>query len=249
MIKQREIAVEVLDGLAADDPDAMRSRDDLRRLHRVMGTPTILRRQLQAMAPLPHDSTPWRVLEIGAGDGSLMLSVAGALMPPWKPVDLTMLDRLALVRDDTIQQFAALGWTTDVLVLDVMDWAHAAVDARQESSAMHWDLIIANLFLHHFVDGELSLLMAAIARRAERFVACEPRRSWLPVIGSRMVGAIGANAVTRTDAVLSVKAGFSGHELTTLWNRSISADQWQLHEYSAGLFSHCFQAKRQSVDP
>jgi hypothetical protein len=47
--------------------------------------------------------------------------------------------------------------------------------------------------------------------------------------------------VTQHDAVRSVRAGFLGRELSALWPVN---DEWQLSEQSAGLFSHCFIAKR-----
>jgi hypothetical protein len=85
-------------------------------------------------------------------------------------------------------------------------------------------------------------LLAGIAARAERFFACEPRRGWLALAGSHLVGAIGANDVTRVDAVASVHAGFRGSEITTLW--SGAAHAWHSREHAAGPFSHCFSAWR-----
>jgi hypothetical protein len=107
---------------------------------------------------------------------------------------------------------------------------------------MRWDLIVANLFLHHFESAQLTLILQAIAKSSRRFFACEPRRDWLALAGSHMVRAIGANHVTREDSVLSVHAGFNGDELTNLWPKHDGT--WQVQEYSAGLFSHCFRAER-----
>jgi len=89
-------------------------------------------------------------------------------------------------------------------------------------------------------------LLAAVATRTDRFFACEPRRDWLALAASHLVGAIGANAVTREDAVLSVHAGFRGDELSKSW--PVHGAEWQLQEYSAGLFSHCFRAERLELD-
>lgn len=43
------------------------------------------------------------------------------------------------------------------------------------------------------------------------------------------------------EAVVSVRAGFTDKELSALWPRE---GRWQLHEYRAGLFTHCFAACR-----
>ncbi|MBK9574655.1 MAG: hypothetical protein IPO43_19015 [Rhodoferax sp.] len=51
-----------------------------------------------------------------------------------------------------------------------------------------WDLIVTNLFLHHFEGSRLTALLAAIAARGERFFACEPRRARVALAGSHLVG-------------------------------------------------------------
>lgn len=240
---RRIVATETLDSLAEDDPAAMRSRRDLRRVHRAMGTRSIVRRALRDATASRSQAVPLRVLELGAGDGSLLLGVARALAPAWPPVELTLLDAQALVDRATIESYAELGWTTVARVGDVLDWAAQATDAVRKSGApSRWDLIVANLFLHHFEGAQLAALLHAIAASTDRFFACEPRRAWLALAGSHLIGAIGANTVTREDAVLSVHAGFRGNELTALW--PAEAGGWQLQEYSAGLFSHCFGAER-----
>lgn len=246
MTIRRTVAPETLDSLAENDPVAMRSRRDLRRVHQAMGTRAILSRALRGMrvSSRGHGGTArLRVLELGAGDGTLMLGVAGVLARAWPAVALTLLDRQKLVDRATIERYAALGWTVSTEVADVFDWAACRSDPfSKEGAARHWDLVIANLFLHHFEARNLGALLGAIASRSDRFLACEPRRAWFALGGSHLIGALGANAVTREDAVLSVHAGFRGQELSALWPGP--GDDWQVREHSAGLFSHCFCAER-----
>lgn len=246
MILARTVEAEALDSLAFDDPLAMRSRLDLRRIHRAMGTRTILRRALTDMMPRRHDRSSLHVLELGAGDGSLMLGVARALAPGFPPVDLTLLDARALVDSATVQSYAGVGWRAHASVTDVFNWAHADDGLlRKRGTPPRWDIIVVNLFLHHFEGAALATLLGAIASRCDRFIACEPRRGWLALVASHLVGALGTNAVTRQDAVLSVKAGFSQRELTALWPQPDA--QWRLAESPAGLFTHSFRAERLGV--
>lgn len=243
----RTVAAETLDGLAADDPKAMRSRRDLQRVHRVMGTRSMVLHVLRGMTALHHKPEPLRVLELGAGDGTLMLGVARALAAEWPTVALTLLDAQPLIHRDTVKDYAALGWTAVSHVGDVFDWVAGDTDRMRTGHASPtWDLIVCNLFLHHFEGSSLAQLLGAIASRTELFFACEPRREWVALAGSHLIGAIGANAVTREDAVLSVHAGFQAKELSALWPGSAPA--WQVQEYSAGLFSHCFRAERVEAD-
>jgi len=244
MALPRVVAAETLDALAEDDPAAMRSRRDLQRIHRLMGTRGIMARALQRLVASRPAAEPLRLLELGAGDGSLMLGVARALGARWPAVEITLLDRQDLVTCSTLDGYARLGWTASSQVVDVFDWALTQSPAVREPSA-RWDVIVANLFLHHFEGPELATLLAAIESRARRFLACEPRRAALALAGSHLVGVMGANAVTRQDAVLSVHAGFRDQELSALWPGDRSF--WTVIESSAGLFSHCFLAERSGL--
>lgn len=226
----RRLSPETLDHLEEDDPRALRSRRDLRRINRIMGSAGILASRL-ARLPRP----PRRLIEFGAGDGSLLLHVAQHLAPRWPKVNVTLLDRQMLVTEATRKAFEQLGWRVDCLQADVLDWADAPCDA-------HWDAGIANLFVHHFDHVQISAIFAALSVRTDAFLACEPRRARLPLLASRLVGLIGANDVTREDAVLSVQAGFDGQELSQLWPDAHR--QWQLEEVPARLFSHVFSAYR-----
>ena len=247
MSMPRIVAPETLDGLAENDPDAMRSRRDLQRVHLAMGTQGIMRRALSGMGLRCHGAAPLRVLELGAGDGSLMLGVAQTLKADWSRVEITLLDRQSLVTPATLAAYAQVGWSATVQVVDVLDWALAPSSLLQGGPVAQWDVVIANLFVHHFEGAELTTLLAAIEQRTQRFFACEPRRARLALAGSHLIGAIGANAVTREDAVLSVHAGFVGKELSALW--PAFGEHWRIHEHAAGLFCHCFCVERLRVVP
>lgn len=243
----RVVASETLDRLAEDDPAAMRSRRDLQRVHRVMGTRGMVAQALRRLTASRPAGAPLRILELGAGDGSLMLGVARALTGEWPAVELMLLDRQNLLNSATVAGYAEVGWTATAQVMDVFDWAasdEAPMPARKASAC--WDVIVSNLFLHHFEGAPLASLLAAIAARSGRFLACEPRRARLALAGSHLIGVIGANAVTRGDAVLSVHAGFRDKEISALWPAREAG--WTLSEYSAGLFSHCFSAERIGIE-
>jgi hypothetical protein len=246
MTMPRVVAVETLDHLAPEDPEAVRSRCDLVRVHRAMGTRSILARGWQDLVSPGSARLPLRILEIGAGDGSLLLGVARAMAPRWPSVQLTLLDHQDIVTPATVASYADLGWSAQVKVADVLAWAAQPDDEAPGTVLPRWDLITTTLFLHHFEDGQLGQLLCAVASRTDRFFACEPRRACLPLAGSHLIGAIGANAVTRGDAVLSVHAGFRDDEITATWPQT--GEAWQTREFAAGLFSHCFSARRTGVE-
>lgn len=235
---RRQISPEILDDLPPADPRAIRSRRDLQRVNRVMGSCGILSRAIRhALASAPHDA-PLRILELGAGDGTLALRIAKRLANSWPAAELTLLDRLPLATQATGTAFAHLGWTLRPLTVDVLEWARAP--AQQRAAA--WDVILANLFLHHFEEDPLRELLSAVAGRCNAFIACEPRRSLPALAGSELMYALGVSADTRHDAIASVRAGFRGSELSRMW--PTGQGRWRLEERLAGPFSHLFVAAR-----
>jgi hypothetical protein len=63
-----------------------------------------------------------RVLEIGAGDGRFALSLAVLLARAWPDVEITLLDRMAMLHEAVPERFTALGWRARSVTADVFDW-------------------------------------------------------------------------------------------------------------------------------
>lgn len=234
MTMMRCVEPEWLDTLPPDDPRAVRSRHDLQRVNRVMGNTAILARALRKAQPRTPRPWPWRIVELGAGDGTLLLRLARHTPLNRPGGTIIFVDRQSVVGTDTRAAFHALGWEVDTIEADAVTWL-------QQASVGAADLMIANLFLHHFQTPQLTQMFAAVALHANLFVACEPRRSRTALAGSGLLGLMGCNDVSRHDAVISVRAGFADQELSVLWPAS---SPYRLEEYAAGLFSHCFVAQR-----
>ena len=225
---KRNVQPEILDALSPGDPRAVRSRRDLRRINGWMRHPDIMARALKNN----FATTPKAITELGAGDGEFLLRLAQKF-PAGKncaEVEATLLDLQPNVSAATLQAFAQLGWHAHAVVTDVFNWPPTASD-----------LVLANLFLHHFETAPLTELLRLIAGRTRLFIALEPRRARWPLFCSRLLWAIGCNDVTRHDAVVSVRAGFSGGELSALWPDKTN---WQLTEHAVGAFSHLFIARK-----
>lgn len=219
----RVLVPEILDHLAPDDPRALRSRRDLARINLVMRQAAIM---AKALSGFP---APKLLADLGGGDGRFLLSVARRLAKHWPGVKVLILDQQSIVNAQTRSQFAALGWDCQVLQGDIF----------QTLPQIAPDIVTANLFLHHLDDATLARLLALVATRASGFAACEPRRSRFALFASHLVFALGANDVTRHDAVASVRAGFRASELSNLWPQNHG---WQLGEHGCFPFTHVFQA-------
>ena len=218
----RVLEPELLDELAADDPRAVASRRDLVRVNGIMRQQAIMAGLLRGLEP-PH-----MLADLGSGDGRFLLGVARRLK--WRGVTALIVDRQDIVSDETRAGFAALGWRCE----------SATGDVFEVLGGLEADIITANLFLHHLDDAMLARLLRLAAGKARAFASTEPRRSISALLGSRLLFALDCNGVTRHDAVASVRAGFSGGEISRLWPRG----DWSLRESLALPFTHCFTARR-----
>ena len=228
---KRIVQPELLDTLPTGDPRAVHSRRDLRRVNGWMRQHAIMAVALQKAL---NRHPPGHITELGAGDGNFLLRVAQRISPQWPDVKVALYDLQKSVSAETLAAFAALGWPAEPIVADAFDWLQTS-DAGE--------VVIANLFLHHFEAARLGELFRLISQRAKLFIASEPRRAPCPLFCSRLLWTIGCNDVTRHDAVVSVRAGFSGKELSALWP---DRQNWRLAEHCAGAFSHLFIAQKMS---
>ncbi|MBL6765121.1 MAG: hypothetical protein ISQ14_09195 [Verrucomicrobiae bacterium] len=228
---ERSLQTELLDELPADDPRAVGSRRDLRRINALMGNARHMARAVSAVTP---QAAPRRIVDLGAGDGDFVLRWVHRIPSLAPGTEVLLVDRQDAADARVLTALNDRGFRTHQVSADGLAWLRS-----QPAQAGTW--VLANLFLHHFPPERLRELLQAIAAKAELFCACEPRRGWWPLAASRMLRLIGANAVTRHDAVVSVRAGFQDGELSALW----PADSgWRLQEQRAGLFSHLFLAQR-----
>jgi Methyltransferase domain len=225
----RRLEAELLDHLPADDPRAIRSRHDLKRVNAWMRNAGCLASLLRKYAA---GRMPRTIVDLGSGDGALMLEVARRLAPHWENVKVVLLDQQNIVSAATHEGFAALRWQAEAISADVFDFLAHGPNA---------DIVTANLFLHHFTDQQLSRLFAGAAKNSWLLAACEPRRAKFVIEFSRMLRTLGCNDVTVHDAIASARAGFAAKELSALWP---DRNGWALHEHAAFFFNHAFVARR-----
>jgi hypothetical protein len=226
----RSVEPELLDRMAADDPRVIRARRDLKRLNAV-----IMQTGIMVHLLVQHwgQGQPCTILDLGCGDGTFMLSVARRLATRWPGVTVSLLDQQNIVSRQTLEAFTALGWKAQTAAADVFAYL-------EQIKSPGVDVITTNLFLHHFEPEPLGRLLGLAAQGTQLIVACEPRRNKFALRASRLSWAIGCNEVSLHDAIVSVRAGFSDRELSALW----PSRDWDLDEYPARLFTHCFVARR-----
>ncbi|HZF02174.1 MAG TPA: hypothetical protein VE344_09800 [Methylomirabilota bacterium] len=222
---KRIVQPELLDTLPPDDPAALRSRRDLRRVNFWMRNHAIMAVALKEN----YLGLPKQITELGAGDGNFLLQVAQKIYTRWPDVSATLLDRQKTVSTGTLAAFSKFNWRAEIAVADVFNWNGSS------------EIVVANLFLHHFEGADLAELLQKISGRTKLFIAVEPHRFHFSFPCAQLLRFIGCGKITRHDAAVSIRAGFVRKELSELWP---DKQNWKLTERRTGLFSHLFIAKK-----
>ena len=229
-MNSRRLTPEILDSLPPSDPAALASRRDLQRIHPFLGQHRLWIEWLRKTYP---SAPPRSLADLGCGDAHLLAQILPLAFPGGgNGCHLLLVDRQPCVSSAILAQFRQAHWQPSVLSATAFSWA-------QSTTAV--DLVLTNLFLHHFEDAPLEKLLREISRIAHRFAAAEPRRNLAGTIGSHLLRLLGCHPVTLHDARVSVAAGFRAKELSQLWPSSTT---WSLQEKQTGPFTHFFSAER-----
>jgi len=201
-VLHRSIVPEILDTLAADHPDAVRSRRDLRWLDHFLGGSRWVERTLRKNLP---GSGP-RIVELGAGEGLLCERVARAF-PSAIVTGMDLLPR-------PLRLSKPIQWVSG--------------DFFQAEEITQADIVIGNLILHHFENSALENL-AARFESARLLVFSEPWRDRAPLYFSRWAGPL-VGRVTQHDMPASIRAGFREGELPAALG--LNPRDWNIAESS-----------------
>lgn len=215
---KRLVAPEILDGLSTEDPEAIRSRRDLRMINALMGNYRWIQKALVRFPNRP-------VVELGAGDGGLLRLLS-------RPQGT---EERRLIGMDLVARPEGLESSIEWMESDVFD-ALGSPDFRLEGG-----VVVANLFLHHFERGRLRELGAKIGKGTTALCVSEPLRSRLALMEGCLLFPL-VNRITRHDMMVSIRAGFRPGELQGLLG--LQEEHWVVEEQCSLLGAYRLLAWR-----
>lgn len=199
----RVIVPELLDSLPADDPGAVASRRDLRRINAVMGNFRWLQRRT---AECLNEGRNDLIVEVGAGDGGLARRICSQ-----NPARATNYHGLDFAPRPARWPTGAVWHQTDL-------WSGEAAELLGRAT-----ILIANMVLHHFEAASLRRL-GALLTHCRTVLACEPCRREIHVWQGRLCFPF-LHRITRHDMVVSIRAGFRNDELAAAM--ALEPAQWR----------------------
>jgi hypothetical protein len=207
---ERTVAPEWLDSLPADSPEALRSRRDLRIIHRFMRTQSWLTQELANLPPQARGS----IAELGAGDGQLLRDVRGKLHD------------LQVCGYDLISKPAQ--WPAD--------WNWQPGDFTRLNGFSE-QAVIALMILHHFENDKLLELGKKLQAGATRYLlAVETARYPKHILMLRAGRLLGFCKTTLHDGAVSIRAGFLGDELPQRLGLDPAQWSWRCQSTTTGAY-------------
>jgi len=213
---QRDIQPELLDLLPQNDPRAVRAREEMLIVNGAMRNHHWIERMVRR-----HGQKGWNMTELGAGDGALSLRLLNSGL--CREEEMQAVDLVSRPFNWPV----AAGWFTGDVIAAALP---------------HSEVVIANLFLHHFTNQELHSIGSKISPTTRLIVAAEPARLWRNRFLGRLLCEVAElNDVQIHDMQLSIRAGFRGKELGLALGLG---DEWQMHVQMHPLGAYRFMAER-----
>ena len=209
---RRTYELEILDAAVHDPDELARSLQQVAAVNRFLGGDRALRR---ALTPLAAEAEEVNLLDVGAGDAHVAVSLARWAAGRGRRWRITALDlhrqtaRLAARRAERVPAANVRVVRGDGLFLPFADST--------------FDVAYSVLTLHHFREDAAVALLREMARVAARLVVVNDlersRGAWL---GARALAASvwRGNRITRHDGPLSVRRSFTRDELMALAERA-----------------------------
>ena len=217
-LAQRNVQPELLETYPDDHPDAIIGRKDLLLVNGIMGN------HRWVMRTLKREKQPgWRLTELGAGDGALSLKLI----------------REGVIRSNELHAMDLAGrpaaWPAEA------KWMQGDFTVSPLPST---EIVLANLFLHHFQTEQLRALGERLSPETRLLIAAEPARQFVHTILGRLFCALTRlHPITRYDMQVSIRAGFRENELSELLGLG---PEWETTASSRPFGAYRFVARRRS---
>jgi hypothetical protein len=214
VFEQRSQTTEYLDRPDFDPHLAGRSYRFMQLVNRLFGGTRVVRRFLAEQLQSRRQAGPLRVVDIGAGECDISLSVSRWAKRYGYDARFTCLE----INDTAVagaRQKILLSGNEHVHVLRQSVWEHRPSEP--------YDWAVGSMFFHHLGDGEIVRLLGRLqAFVTEGVLINDLRRSAVAYAGCSVLTAILEREV-RHDALTSIRRGFRADELRRLGSESEAA--------------------------
>ncbi len=227
-LTRRNRSPELMDDPAADRSELERSLAFIRKINFRLGGVSAALRHLQRWSTSWSGDETIRLIDIGTGSGDIPAAIADWATGAGFKVHITAVDlhetTLAIARD-------YIGNRPEI------EFLHAdALKLMDHFEAGSFHYAHTGMFLHHLSDIEVMTVLRIMDRLTTRALIWNDLvRGWLEKLTVRML-TLGATAMVKHDAAVSVDAGFKRSEVRELARR-VGLEDVQYYRHLFGRFT------------
>jgi 2-polyprenyl-3-methyl-5-hydroxy-6-metoxy-1,4-benzoquinol methylase len=209
--RQRDDAKEILDDLEVEGEAVSQNLKELDIINTFLGGNAISVAALKTVVNSYPEKTHWKIADLGCGSGHLMLEMNKVLAQKNCTAEFTGFDANLF-----IVKYAQIHCASDSSIRILCH--NVLTDPFPEV----YDVVHASLFLHHFTDDELVLLLTQLKKQtAVALVINDLHRHPLAYYAIKwLTGLFSKSYLVQHDAALSVAKGFKKAEWTNLLKRA-----------------------------
>jgi 2-polyprenyl-3-methyl-5-hydroxy-6-metoxy-1,4-benzoquinol methylase len=209
--RQRDDTKEILDDLDCHGEAVSQNLKELDIINTLLGGNAISVAALKTVLKSDPHKKQWKVADLGCGSGHLMLEMNKTLKQRHCTGEFTGFDA-----NPFIVQYAQAHCAHDPAIRFVCS------NVLTDSFSEVYDIVHASLFLHHFTENELVLLLTKLkSHAAKAIIINDLHRHPLAYYSIKfLTGLFSKSYLVQHDAALSVAKGFKKAEWTTLLERA-----------------------------
>lgn len=209
-LAQRHIADEQMDAADLSEREYGAVLRDLARVNAVTMAPRATLRFLDRVHARHASEAPWRILDVGYGQGDMLRRIARWAVRRGQRVELVGIDLNAK------SAASARAATPPDLVIDWRTGDYA------ELAGEHWDIVLSSLVAHHMSHGERAAFLTFMeAEAAIGWMVNDLHRHRLAYLGYPWLARImRVHRIVRADGQLSIARSFRAGEWRAMLKRS-----------------------------
>jgi len=195
---KRSYEQEIMDDFSIQDERIDNALLELKIINKYLGGISTTLSALQIIASNKREET--RILDIGSGSSDNLIAAKNKF-PKIKLLSI----------DKNLRTLTATKNSTNKINSDAF-----ALPFKDESC----DLIHAALFLHHFAEEEIKILLKEFLRISKKgIIINDLQRSYISLLGIKLLTTLFSKSdMVKHDAPISVKRGFTKSEINTIFN-------------------------------
>lgn len=214
-LSYRSEETEIMDNLSDDSPALFQALKELDIINQWLGGNAITINAVKKLI-LREPTKLWRIADLGCGSGEMLLKIA-----KWAKQKGIKVQFYGFDANPNVTKYA-IEHCKDFPEIEI----HTENIFSNEFSERKFDILLCTLFLHHFSEKQLNILLKQFKKQSEKVIINDLHRHWFAYYSIKWLTKVFSKSpMVQNDACLSVWRAFSQTDLKYILHKA------EIHEY------------------